>query len=160
VNASSIVTLVLLGGIFYLFLIAPQRRRARAQQEMLSRLRPGARVQTTTGMLATVVQMSDDQVRLEIAPGVVAEFVRGAVARVFSDGEALDDADGADEAGEAFAADDADHDAGEAGRGVEDVHRSAEEPGDGSGASTDTTGRSATGSDAPGPTADGGPRQA
>jgi hypothetical protein len=89
---------------------------------------------------------------------VVAEFLRGAVARVVSDGEALDESD--DEVGESLA-DDGTHDGADAPRGVEDAHGSAEEPRDGSGASTEATGRSATGSDAtPGPTADGGSRQA
>jgi preprotein translocase subunit YajC len=90
VNASSIITLLLLVAIFYLFLIAPQRRRARAQQDMLGKLRPGAQVVTTAGMFATVVQVGDDDVHLEIAPGVVSRYARAAISRVLSDGEAPD----------------------------------------------------------------------
>ena len=77
-----LLTLVLLGAVFYFFLIAPQRRRQRQQQQMTSQLEPGAEVMTTAGLFATVRSVTDTEVELEVAPGVVSRYAKGAIARV------------------------------------------------------------------------------
>ena len=73
---------VLLAGVFYLLLIRPARARQRAQQAVVSRLTPGARVMTTAGLFGTVTAVQDDQIDLEIAPGVTVRYVAAAVAKV------------------------------------------------------------------------------
>jgi preprotein translocase subunit YajC len=42
-------------------------------------LRPGDRVHTTSGMEATVAEIADDTVDLEIAPGVVTTWMKLAI---------------------------------------------------------------------------------
>src|ERR1700710_1108886 len=75
-----IVPLVLVGVLVLLFV--SQRRRSRAAHNVQSQLRPGMNVMTTAGLFAEVQAVEDDQVHLEIAPGVVCRFTRAAVARV------------------------------------------------------------------------------
>lgn len=75
-----IVPLVLVGVLVLLFV--SQRRRSRAAQNVQSQLRPGMNVMTTAGLFAEVQTVEDDQVHLEIAPGIVCRFSRAAVARV------------------------------------------------------------------------------
>jgi len=82
VNYGPLLTLVLIGAVFYLLLIAPQRRRQRQLQAMTAKLEPGAQVMTTAGLYATVREVLDDEVHLEVAPGVVSRYAKGAIARL------------------------------------------------------------------------------
>ena len=75
-----IVPLVLVGLLVLLFV--SQRRRSRAAAVVQRQLRPGMNVMTTAGLFAEVQAVEDDQVHLEIAPGIVCRYSRAAVARV------------------------------------------------------------------------------
>jgi preprotein translocase subunit YajC len=70
----------------YLLVIRPQRVRARALAQVHASLAPGARVVTTAGIHATVRAIQDDDVLLEIAPGVQVRFMTAAVVRVLEPG--------------------------------------------------------------------------
>ena len=70
-----------------MLMIRPQRRRQQQAQQKQSTLRPGARVRTTAGMYATVVDVDGDDVVLEVAPGVEVRYMRRAVMDVVSPGE-------------------------------------------------------------------------
>jgi preprotein translocase subunit YajC len=82
---TALLPLILIVVVFYFLLIRPQRRRQQQQAQMQSQVRPGQRVMTTAGMLATVVAVEDDALVLEIAPGVEARFVKQAVGQVLDD---------------------------------------------------------------------------
>ena len=101
-GGSSALTLlfpVIIIAAFYFLLIRPQRNRQKQQQQMQKAIEPGARILTTSGMYATVVEVTDDGVVLEIAPGVEAEFVNQAIMRVVEEDEAeeVEETDEADE---------------------------------------------------------------
>ena len=70
---------VVLFGLLYFVMIRPQRNRQRQAQQMQNTVRPGQRVRTTAGMYATVVDADDQDVVLEVAPGVHMRFLRRAV---------------------------------------------------------------------------------
>lgn len=91
----NLILLLLIPVAFYFLLIRPQSKRRREQLQMQRALEPGARVLTTNGMYATVVEVDDDGVVLEIAPGVEARFVKQAVMQVLKgdDPEGLADDD-------------------------------------------------------------------
>ena len=75
--------LLALAVVLLFVLPARQRKRMQAQaQEMQNSLTPGTPVMTTSGLHGTVVALGDKTVDLEIAPGVVATFVRQAVLEV------------------------------------------------------------------------------
>jgi preprotein translocase subunit YajC len=77
---------VLLVGM-YLLLLRPQRTRARQLAAVRSSVRSGARVVTTAGLHARVVEVREDEptLVLEIAPGVHAVFAKAAVIQVLDE---------------------------------------------------------------------------
>lgn len=68
-------------GLMWLFLIRPQQRRMRAHQAIVAALEPGDEVVTAGGIHGTVLALDADDVRLEIAPGVVIRVLRGAISQ-------------------------------------------------------------------------------
>ena len=80
-----LVIIVVLFGLLYFVTIRPQRNRQRAAQQTQRQLEPGMRVRTTAGMFATVVAVEDQEVLLEVAPGVNVRFLRRAIMDVIPD---------------------------------------------------------------------------
>ena len=76
---------------FYFLIIRPQRTRARQADQMRARLAPGVEVMTTAGLYGTIVEVLDDSVRLEVAPGVTERYATAAIGRVVSDHASADD---------------------------------------------------------------------
>ena len=80
---------------------APQRRMRKEQAAMLEQLAPGAEVMTHGGLYGTVVEIVDDVVVLETAPGVTMRWATRAIARVVeplpTEEDAADDEDADDE---------------------------------------------------------------
>ena len=76
---------LLLLAVFYFILIRPQQKQRREIAQLQSTLAPGARVMTGSGLVATVVAIEDDEVLLEVAPGVTNRYVRRAIMRVLPD---------------------------------------------------------------------------
>lgn len=89
--------LLIMGGFMYL----ASRRQKRAMQatiDLHESLRPGDRVHTTSGLQGTVVDITEDNVDLEIAPGVVTTWMKLAIRdRILPDDDE-DLADGDDSA--------------------------------------------------------------
>jgi preprotein translocase subunit YajC len=85
-----IFILVVVVAIYMLFMRPQQRRRQQAQQQQ-NTLGPGARVRTTAGMYATVVDVDGDDVILEVAPGVEVRYMRRAVMDVISPADTVDE---------------------------------------------------------------------
>ncbi|MEU6714800.1 preprotein translocase subunit YajC [Nonomuraea purpurea] len=84
----SILPLILLVVVFYFLLIRPQRKRQQEAVQMQNSLTPGTRVMTTTGLFGTVVALDNEDVILEVAPGIETRWVKAAIGRVVSPGEA------------------------------------------------------------------------
>jgi preprotein translocase subunit YajC len=95
---TALLPLILIVVVFYFLLIRPQRRRQQQQARMQAQVRPGQRVMTTAGLIATVVAVEDDAVVLEIAPGVEARFVKQSIGQVLDDVD--DDEETEDDAAE------------------------------------------------------------
>lgn len=76
-----IAMFALLAVAFYFLMIRPQKKRQQQQQQTMSALEPGSRVLTSTGIFATVVEMGERQVVLEISPGNRLTVVKQALAR-------------------------------------------------------------------------------
>jgi preprotein translocase subunit YajC len=93
-----LIVLVFVG--FYFLMIRPQRRRQQQVAQQQKTIAPGSLVRTTAGMYATVVAVEDNDVILEVAPGVEVRYLRRAIAEVvtpaeetFEDGENFESAD-------------------------------------------------------------------
>lgn len=81
---SGILPLLLIVVAFYFFVIRPGRNRQRQAQQLQSALQPGQEVMTGSGAYGRVVEIADDSVLLEMAPGVRVRWARGAVSRVLN----------------------------------------------------------------------------
>jgi preprotein translocase subunit YajC len=97
-----LIVIVVLFGLLYFVMIRPQRNRQRQAQQMQNTVRPGQRVRTTAGMYATVVDADDQDVVLEVAPGVHMRFLRRAVMETLPDDDSAADPAGTDTADGTF----------------------------------------------------------
>ena len=79
-NYSLLVFAVVIGGMFW-FMSRAQRKQRQRVADVQSRLTPGQEVMTGSGIFGRVVDTTDDQVRVEVAPGVVLTMAKQAVAR-------------------------------------------------------------------------------
>ena len=67
-----------------LFVVLP-RRRIRAVEALQSQLSEGDEIMPTGGMFGRISRLEHDTFELEIAPGTVVRFARGAVGRRIND---------------------------------------------------------------------------
>ncbi|WP_435059038.1 preprotein translocase subunit YajC [Streptomyces sp. bgisy060] len=85
----SIVTLlpfiVLIGAMFLMTRSAKKKQQQAAQ--MRDEMQPGTGVRTIGGMYATVKEIGDETVLLEVAPGVHAVYAKNAIGAVLEDSE-------------------------------------------------------------------------
>lgn len=80
---STLLPLIAIAAVFYLLIVRPQQRRARAARELRSALAPGDRVMLTSGIYATVRTIGGGtRATVEIAPGTVVEIETAAVASI------------------------------------------------------------------------------
>jgi preprotein translocase subunit YajC len=93
VDPNGLLLIVVVIAAFYLLIVRPARNRQKEQQATVARVVPGVRVMTTAGLFGTVTAVEDDQMDLEIAPGITVRYVTAAVAKVIPEPEAVPEAD-------------------------------------------------------------------
>jgi preprotein translocase subunit YajC len=88
-GGGAIPFLVLIGifAVVYLVFLRPASARRRAATTARSKASVGDLVTTTAGLIATVVAVSDDEVTLEVAPGVHSRYLPQAIVRVLEEAE-------------------------------------------------------------------------
>ena len=85
----STFSLVMIVGIFVLFyfmLIRPQNKRAKEQREMVNKLKKGDEVITSGGLLAKVVELDEQFIKISLAEGFEVNLQRNAVSAVLPKG--------------------------------------------------------------------------
>ncbi len=84
-----ILWLVVMVGAVYLLLWRPQQRRMQAVRRLQADLQAGDRVLTTSGIYGRITKLGapEDDVELEIAPGVTIRVVRGAIGQRLTENE-------------------------------------------------------------------------
>ena len=83
--------LLLVMGAFMYFASRRQKRAMQATIDLHESLRVGDRVHTTSGLQGTITRITDDDVDLEIADGVVTTWMKLAVRdKIESDEPAID----------------------------------------------------------------------
>jgi preprotein translocase subunit YajC len=108
-NPSTLILILIVVVAFYFLMIRPQQRRKQQAAQKSNNVEPGARVRTTAGMYATVVDVDGDDVILEVAPGVEVRYMKRAIMEVVSPGEPVDETE--TDADDEDVDSDADHDA-------------------------------------------------
>ncbi len=82
-NASSTLSflfpIVILGGLFYVLLILPQRRKRKKAEEMRADIEIGAEVRTIGGIVGTVVAEDDETFTLDLG-GSTMRIIKRAIA--------------------------------------------------------------------------------
>ncbi len=80
-----LIVIVAMFALLWLFLIAPQRRRAQAQRQLISSVDVGDEILTVGGIIGRVqAEKGDDELVVEIAPGTEVRVARRAVAAIVS----------------------------------------------------------------------------
>ena len=79
---SLIVTVVLMIGIFYFFLIRPQNKKQKEMEKMLSALKKGDKVVTIGGIHGVVSSVKEKTIILKVDDNAKLEFNRSAIASV------------------------------------------------------------------------------
>jgi preprotein translocase subunit YajC len=72
--------------VFYFLLIRPQSKRAKEQQEMLSKVAVGDEIATAGGILGKVTEVGDQFLSVDIAEGVNVKLQKFQVAKVLPKG--------------------------------------------------------------------------
>jgi preprotein translocase subunit YajC len=83
--AAFVQPLILFGAmfaIFYFIVLRPQQRQKAERERMLTALKKGDRVVTSSGMHGTIVTLGEHTITLRVADQVKVEFDRGAIGRV------------------------------------------------------------------------------
>jgi preprotein translocase subunit YajC len=83
-SGTSLLPIILIVVLFMIvYMTMTRRSRARQAQQAQTNVVPGARVRTTSGMYGTVTSVEDnDDVMVEVAPGVSIRMMRRAVVPV------------------------------------------------------------------------------
>ena len=81
----TIIWLVVLGGFFYLFLIRPQQKQQKKRSDMLSGLKKGDKILNHGGLIATVIEVKEDEIIVRIGDKVEVPMVKEGIARVLSE---------------------------------------------------------------------------
>jgi preprotein translocase subunit YajC len=82
----SMLPLLLMFVVLYFVMIRPQMKRQKEHKTMLDSLAKGDEVATSGGLLGKVTQLSEQQMSLEIAAGIVVQMQRSAVIQVLPKG--------------------------------------------------------------------------
>ena len=76
-----LVPLGLMVVVFYFALIRPQQKKARVQAELLKSVKPGDKVVTTSGIIATIVTVKDKAITVRSADSKF-EITKTAIAEI------------------------------------------------------------------------------
>jgi preprotein translocase subunit YajC len=82
VDPLSLLMIVAAGAAFYFLITRPGKKRQQQQQLMIAALQPGAEIMTSAGIFGTIAVVTDEQVSLEVSPGVFLRILPAAVSRV------------------------------------------------------------------------------
>jgi preprotein translocase subunit YajC len=81
-NGAGLLLIVVAFVFLYFVLIRPQRRRQMATRQMLADLAVGDEVVTAGGIYGRVSELHDDDVMVEIAPGLQVRIARRAIGAI------------------------------------------------------------------------------
>ena len=92
--------LILMLVAMYFLVMRPNNKRRREMQEKQRQASAGQTIVTIGGLHATIIDGDESTVTLEVSPGVMCVYERGAIARVLDDDDDLSDTTVPDNAAE------------------------------------------------------------
>lgn len=78
-SIASFAPLILIFVIMYFLMIRPQQKRMKEHRAMVEALKKGDEVVTQGGLVGKVISVRDNELEVEIAPGVKVRVVRSSV---------------------------------------------------------------------------------
>lgn len=82
-----LIPLILFGGLFYVALILPQRRRSRQMQQLRDSIEVGDQVRTIGGILGRVTRLDGDEAVVDVGGGTHLTLTVRAIAEKLGDTE-------------------------------------------------------------------------
>lgn len=76
---------LIFGGLFYVALIMPQRRRQRQMQNLRDSIEVGDQIRTIGGILGRVVSLNDDEASIDVGGGTKLSITVRAIAEKLGD---------------------------------------------------------------------------
>ena len=73
--------LIMLFGIFYFLIIRPQQKQQKAHREMIDGLEKGDKVITTGGLIADIVKVEEDFVKIKLNDSTIVKLDRSFVTK-------------------------------------------------------------------------------
>jgi preprotein translocase subunit YajC len=125
-SAASLIFLLVIALAAYFFFFRPRSQAARRQRDTLMEIGPGDEVLTGAGIFGTVLDVMDDRVTLETAPGTRITVLRSTIARRITHTEDVEQGWHDEEREGVSWQGEADHDEHDADGGQHDEH--GEEP--------------------------------
>lgn len=82
----SLIMIVAIFVLFYFMLIRPQNKRAKEHRDMVSKLKKGDEIVTSGGILAKVISLDEQYLKISPAEGIEFSLQRGSVSAVLPKG--------------------------------------------------------------------------
>jgi preprotein translocase subunit YajC len=86
---ASLIPFALIFVVFYFFMIKPQKKKMEQERNFLSALKKGDEIFTKSGIIGTIIGMTDKIITLEIADGIKIKLLRsqvgGAASTIFNE---------------------------------------------------------------------------
>jgi len=83
VMSMQLLLMLVFVAVMYFVMIAPNQKKQKKWQQMLSELKAGDKVTTNGGIRGVIVSVKDDVVQIRVAPdNIKLEFVKAAIASV------------------------------------------------------------------------------
>jgi preprotein translocase subunit YajC len=83
-----LLPLIIFGGLFYVALILPQRRRQKQMQELRNSVQVGDQIRTIGGILGRVSRIDGDEVVIDVGGGTNLSITSRAIAEKLGEKEA------------------------------------------------------------------------
>ncbi len=78
----SLLPWILIFGVFWFFLIRPQKKQQKQHQEMLDNLEVGDEIISAGGIRGKIIKIKDNIVRLRISPEVDIEMMKSSISQM------------------------------------------------------------------------------
>ena len=82
----SLIMIAAIFVLFYFMLIRPQNKKAKEHRDLLGRLKKGDEIITTGGILAKVISLDEQYIKVSPAEGIEMNLQKGAVSTVLPKG--------------------------------------------------------------------------
>lgn len=78
----NLLPLLLMGVVFYFFLIRPQSKRRKEREAQISKVEKGDKIVTSSGIHGKVTQVEDSTILVEVADNMKIRFEKSAISSI------------------------------------------------------------------------------